>query len=160
MRSRAFELRARERETVCLAYSSSKASAYIQQSDVVLGTSWQDGGQAFTELLRHLPLDGALGPSRQLAQANAKSFTGHFTTAQVGKAAMICSDGSSICIARPLPIDPFPVSRPPSPPRVFFACRTFAHAFSQKHTTLITRTSPPASLPRRDMSNPGQLSSR
>ena len=61
---------------------------------------------------------------------------------------------------RPLPIDPFPVRRPPKPPRVFFTRRTFAHAFSQKHTTLIPRTSPPASLPRRDMSNPGQLSSR
>ena len=61
---------------------------------------------------------------------------------------------------RPLPIDPFPVRRPPKPPRVFFTRRTFAHAFSQKHTTRIPRTSPPASLPRRDMSNPGQLSSR
>ena len=157
-------MRARERETVCLAYSSSKASAYIQQSDVVLGTSWQDGGQAFTELLRHLPLDGTLAPSRQLAQANARSVPCHFTLRRLATHAVTCYllKGSTFCTARPLPIhvDPFPVSRSHTPPRVFFACRTFSHAFSQKQITPIPRTTLPASLPRRDMSDSCQLSSR
>ena len=60
----------------------------------------------------------------------------------------------------PVPIDPFPVSRPPTPVRVFFTRRTFAHAFNQKHITRIHRTTLPATLPRRKTSDPCQLCRR
>ena len=85
-----------------------------------------------------------------------------FHTAQVGNACCYLLKGSTFCTARPLPIhvDPFPVSRSHTPPRVFFAYRIFSHAFSQKQITPIPRTTLPASLPRRDMSDSCQLSSR
>ena len=159
-RSKVVEVRARRRGAEFVSWGSLPPPARIQHSDAVLGSGWQFGRGAFAQLAGHFPIESHI-ESRFLRDQSALTCRLRRNPLRIRTCNIsVLRTVSSWYRTRPLPIDPFPVRRPPKPSRVFFTRRTFAHAFSQKHTTLIPRTSPPASLPRRDMSNPGQLSSR